>query len=147
MAFKIPESVLVVVHTARLDVLLLERARPPGLWQSVTGAREPDDADLSATARRELLEETGLATGTLTDWGHVNRYEIWPQWRAKYAPDVTHNTEHVFGFLADSAAVATLDPAEHVAQLWLPWQEAMERTFSPTNREAISQLPRRIARL
>ena len=107
----------------------------------MTGSREPDDPDLEATARRELLEETGLTVGTLTDWGHVNRYEIWPQWRAKYAPDVTHNTEHVFGFLVDSATVATLDPAEHTAQLWLPWQEAMERTFSPTNREAISQLP------
>ena len=147
MAYKIPELVLVVVHTARLDVLLLERAKQPGMWQSVTGSRELDDPDLEATARRELLEETGLTVGTLSDWGHVNRYEIWPQWRAKYAPDVTHNIEHVFGFLVDGPTVATLDPAEHDAQLWLPWQEAMERTFSPTNREAISQLPRRAAKL
>lgn len=147
MAYKIPESVLVVVHTKQVEVLLLERASQAGLWQSVTGSREPDDADLEATAWRELLEETGLAVGTLTDWHHVNRYEIWPQWRAKYAPGVTHNTEHVFGFLVDSATVATLDPAEHVAQLWLPWQEAMKRTFSPTNREAISQLPARAGRL
>jgi len=80
MAFKIPESVLVVVHTAQLDVLLLERVAQPGLWQSVTGSREMDDADLSATARRELLEETGLSVGTLTDWRLTNRYEIWPQW-------------------------------------------------------------------
>jgi len=145
MAFKIPESVLVVVHTARLDVLLLERADRPGMWQSVTGSREPDDPDLEATARRELLEETGLSVGTLTDWGHVNHYEIWPQWRARYAPDVTHNVEHVFGFRVDSPAVATLDPAEHVAQLWLPWRDAMEKTFSPTNREAIGQLPARTA--
>ena len=144
MAFKIPESVLVVVHTAALDVLLLERAAQPGFWQSVTGSREPDDADLAATARRELEEETGLVVGTLTDWALVNRYEIWPQWRSRYAPGVTHNVEHVFGFLVDRQAVATLDPAEHVAQLWLPWQEAMRKTFSPTNREAISQLPGRV---
>lgn len=150
MAFKIPESVLVVVHTARLDVLLLERADRRGAWgdwgawQSVTGSREPDDSDLLATARRELLEETGLSVGTLTDWQLTNRYEIWPQWRARYAPGVTHNTEHVFGFLVDSPTVATLDPAEHIAQLWLPWQEAMARVFSPTNRDAIGQLQRRV---
>jgi dATP pyrophosphohydrolase len=146
MAFKIPESVLVVVHTRALDVLLLERARQPGLWQSVTGSREADDADIVATARRELLEETGLSVGTLSDWRIVNRYEIWPQWRARYAPDVTHNTEHVFGFLVDSPTVATLDPAEHVAQLWLPWQQAIDKTFSPTNRTAIALLPERFAK-
>ena len=151
MAFKIPESVLVVVHTPRLYVLLLERADGGswgswGAWQSVTGSREPDDPDLEAAARRELLEETGLSVGTLSDWKLANRYEIWPQWRARYAPDVTHNTEHVFGFLVDSPTVATLDPAEHTAQLWLPWQEAMTKVFSPTNRDAIGQLPRRVAK-
>lgn len=147
MAFKIPESVLVVVHTPRLDVLLLERAGPPGheggLWQSVTGSREPDDSDLEATARRELLEETGLSRGTLTDWRLTNRYEIWAQWQGRYAPGVTHNVEHVYGFTVPEPVLATLDPNEHTNQLWLPWQEAMEKTFSPTNRDAIWQLHRR----
>lgn len=140
MAFKLPESVLVVVHTPQLDVLLLQRAVQPDFWQSVTGAREPGDPDLAATARRELLEETGLSAGTLTDWRLINRYEIWPQWRARYAPGVTHNTEHVFGFAVPEAAAVALDPSEHTAQIWLPWQEAMEKTFSPTNRDAIWQL-------
>ena len=140
MAFKLPESVLVVVHTVALEVLLMERAAQPGFWQSVTGSREPDDPDLTATARRELLEETGLSAGTLTDWRLTNRYEIWPQWRTRYEPGVTHNTEHVFGFLVPQATVATLDPAEHTAQLWLPWEQAMQKTFSPTNRDAIWQL-------
>jgi dATP pyrophosphohydrolase len=143
MAFKLPESVLVVVYTTALDVLLIERAANPGFWQSVTGSREPDDSDLEATARRELLEETGLSVGTLTDWRLTNRYEIWPQWRARYAPDVTHNVEHVFGFRVPQITVATLDPAEHTAQLWLPWQQAMEKVFSPTNRDAIWQLSQR----
>jgi dihydroneopterin triphosphate diphosphatase len=143
MAFKLPESVLVVVHTPALEVLLLERAANPGFWQSVTGSRESDDPDLEATARRELREETGLSVGTLTDWGVMNRYEIWPQWRARYAPDVTHNTEHVFGFRVPQITVATLDPAEHTAQVWLPWQQAMDKVFSPTNREAIGQLSQR----
>lgn len=143
MAFKLPESVLVVIHTPRLDVLLLERVGT-GYWQSVTGSREPDDPDLEATARRELLEETSLSVGTLTDWRQTNRYEIWAQWRARYDPDVTHNVEHVFSFQVAEQTVASLDPAEHVAQLWLPWQEAMTKVFSPTNRDAIRQLPRRI---
>ena len=146
MAFKLPESVLVVVHTAALEVLLLERAANPGFWQSVTGSRELDDADLEATARRELREETGLTAGTLTDWRVKNRYEIWPQWRARYAPDVTHNTEHVFGFQVPQITVATLDPTEHTAQLWLPWQQAMDKVFSPSNRDAIGQLSRREGR-
>ena len=143
MAFKLPESVLVVVHTTALDVLLIERAANPGFWQSVTGSREPDDPDLEATARRELVEETGLSVGTLTDWRLTNRYEIWPQWRARYAPEVTQNTEHVFGFQVPGTAVATLDPAEHTAQLWLPWRQAMEKVFSPTNRDAIWHLSHR----
>lgn len=146
MAFKLPESVLVVVHTPALEVLLIERAANPGFWQSVTGSREPDDPDLEATARRELLEETGLSAGTLTDWRLRNRYEIWPQWRHRYAPDVTHNTEHVFGFRVPEVTVATLDPQEHIAQMWLPWQKAMEKVFSPSNRDAIWQLPKRSGR-
>ena len=144
-AFKIPESVLVVIHTPQLDVLLLERAGQ-GLWQSVTGSREPGDLDLEATARRELLEETGLSQGMLADWRLTNRYEIWAQWQGRYAPGVTHNVEHVYSFAVPEPVPATLDPEEHTNQLWLPWQEAMEKTFSPTNRDAIWQLQRRVLR-
>lgn len=146
MTFKLPESVLVVVHTAALDVLLLERARQPGLWQSVTGSREPGDADLAATARRELQEETSFTDGALSDWRYENRYEIWPQWRHRYAPGVTHNVEHVFGFRIEERRPAVLDPAEHVAQQWLPLEAAMAKVFSPTNRDAIGQLAERVGR-
>ena len=38
MSYKLPLSVLVIVHTASRDVLLLERALRPGYWQSVTGS-------------------------------------------------------------------------------------------------------------
>jgi dATP pyrophosphohydrolase len=149
--YKLPESVLVVVHTADLRVLLLERAdTAESRWQSVTGSREPADADLAATARREVLEETGLdlaapGTGMLRDWRLRNRYEIWPAWRRRYAPDVTHNVEHVFGLTLAATFDVRLDPAEHRAFVWLPWRDAAQRCFSPTNRDAIGLLPARLA--
>ena len=62
-------------------------------------------------------------------------------WRHRYAPGVTHNTEHVFGLTVAAGTLVTLNPREHLRHLWLPWQEAAERCFSPSNAEAIRQLP------
>lgn len=145
-AFKIPQSVLVVIHTPALDVLLIERADAPGFWQSVTGSRDHPDETFEATAVREVHEETGLdarARGhVLRDWALENVYEIYPQWRHRYAPGVTHNTEHLFGLCVPHPVVVRLNPREHRQQVWLPWQQAMERCFSPSNAEAIGWLPR-----
>src|SRR5262249_57011179 len=110
MAYKIPESVLVIVHTRTLEVLVLERAKQPGLWQSVTGSREPDDPDLLATARRELSEETGLSIGTLSDWGIVNHYEIWPQWRGRFWPPRAAKTHAPFVFLVACPTIPATHP-------------------------------------
>ncbi|GAP35336.1 dihydroneopterin triphosphate diphosphatase [Piscinibacter sakaiensis] len=147
--FKIPESVLVVIHTPARRVLLLERADQPGFWQSVTGSKDAPDEALALTARREVAEETGLVVGTpelpaaaLRDWGLRNVYEIYPVWRHRYAPGVTHNTEHVFGLCLPQERPVTLAPREHLRQAWLPWEEAADRCFSPSNAEAILQLPR-----
>jgi dATP pyrophosphohydrolase len=134
--------VLVVIHTPALDVLLIERADHPGYWQSVTGALARDDEPLVDTARREVFEETGIAGGVLLDWGRSNCYEIYPVWRHRYAPGVTHNTEHVFGLTVAPGTPVTLSPREHLAHQWLPWRAAAERCFSPSNAEAILQLPR-----
>lgn len=143
---KIPQSVLVVIHTPALEVLLIERADAPGYWQSVTGSKDTDDEAFEATAVREVMEETGLdarAPGhVLTDWALENVYEIYPQWRHRYAPGITHNTEHLFGLCIPQAARVRLSPREHRDQLWLPWSEAAERCFSPANAEAIAWLPR-----
>ena len=142
---KIPVSVLVVIHTPALEVLLIERADKPGFWQSVTGSLDHPDEPLETAARREVLEETGLAGGLLLDWQMSNVYEIYPVWRHRYAPGVRHNTEHVFGLTVAAEARAdavTLNPGEHLASAWLPWREAAERCFSPSNAEAIRQLPR-----
>jgi dATP pyrophosphohydrolase len=146
---KIPESVLVVIHTARLDVLLIERADKPGFWQSVTGSKDSLDEPPAETAVREVAEETGIVVGSpdvpvayLRDWGLRNVYEIYPVWRHRYAPGVTHNTEHVFGLRVPAGMPVILNPREHLRFDWLPWQEAADRCFSPSNAEAILQLPR-----
>ena len=140
--FKIPRSVLVVIHTPGLEVLLIERADKPGYWQSVTGSLAAEDEPLELTARREVREETGITGGTLRDWQLENVYEIYPVWRHRYAPGVTHNTEHVFGLTLADKPVVTLNPREHLALVWLPWREAADRCFSPSNAEAILHLPR-----
>ena len=139
---KRPVSVLVVIHTQDGQVLLIERADAPGFWQSVTGSQDPGET-LEQTAIREVREETGLdATAfELAPWGLSTRYEIYARWRHRYAPGVTHNTEHVFGLKLPAPQPVTLAPREHVRYAWLPWQEAAERCFSPSNAEAIRQLP------
>jgi len=146
MAYKIPVSVLVVVHTPGLEVLLLERADRPGFWQSVTGSVDDEGEALAVTAARELREETGLdaARYELSDWRRQNRYEIYPRWRNRYAPGVTHNTEHVFGLRVPQAVEVTLAPREHLRYEWLPWREAAEKVFSWSNAEAIRELPQRV---
>lgn len=144
---KQPISVLVIIHSAALEVLLLERADHPGYWQSVTGSRDGEEA-LRETARREVFEETGIeATGPmLVDWQLQNEYEIYPHWRHRYPPGVTRNTEHVFSLMVPRDAAVRIAPREHLRYVWLPWQEAADKVFSPSNRAAILKLPEMMER-
>lgn len=156
--YKIPESVLVVIYSSGLDVLLIERADKPGYWQSVTGSKDAPDEPLIETAIREVFEETGIRVvertsgcgpggnevplTNLHDWHLSNVYEIYPVWRHRYAPGVTKNVEHVFGLLVPRDIPITLAPREHVNHIWLPYRTAADHCFSPSNAEAILQLPR-----
>jgi len=143
MAFKQPLSVLVLVHTQDLHVLLLERADYPAHWQSVTGSVEPGET-LGDAAVRELAEETGIdaaAYGGVIDRKVSNAFEIFPQWRGRYAPGTTHNVEHVFALAVPHRVPVTLAPREHLGFEWLPWREAAQKCFSWTNRAAIEALP------
>ena len=170
--YKQPVSVLVVIYTAPstelitsdlaavvgqpsrmasgftrtgLQVLLLERADYPGYWQSVTGSCEAGET-LVETALREVREETGLDARQypLSDWQSQNVYEIYPQWRYRYPPDIAHNTEYVFGLELPCVVPVQLEPREHLNFQWLAWQDAAEKVFSPSNRAAILELPHRI---
>jgi dihydroneopterin triphosphate diphosphatase len=154
--FKIPESVLVVIYTPALDVLLIKRAdSAPGaqdFWQSVTGSKDSIDEALCHTAAREVLEETGIDSRVgsslalaLADWHLENVYDIYPRWRHRYAPGVTRNTEHLFGLQVPPGTPVALNPREHSAFQWLPWQQAAQQCYSPSNAEAILMLPRFMA--
>lgn len=142
--FKIPESVLVIIYTSRLDVLLIERADHPGFWQSVTGSKDTLDEPVLQTALREVEEETGIvaAPAQMHDWCLSNVYDIYPAWRHRYAPGVTRNTEHVLGLRLPESCAVRLSPREHTAFQWLAHQKAAEKCFSPSNAEAILLLPR-----
>jgi len=142
--YKIPRSVLVVIHTPELQVLMMERCGWRDFWQSVTGSLEREDEPLRDAAIREVCEETGLDAPRygLIDWGVEHRFEIFKKHSSRYAPGVTHNLEHVFSMEVPEALEVRLDPAEHSSYRWLPQREAAELTISWTNRDAILSLPR-----
>ena len=142
MTFKLPVSVLVVVHTADLEVLLIERATRPGFWQSVTGSLDHGAEVVDAAAAREVREETGIdaAHGALRRWKVAYTFEIYQQWRHRFGPAVTYNTEHVLSLALRQRVPVTLAPDEHTAFAWLPWREAALRCFSWSNRDAIVML-------
>ena len=149
--YKIPQSVLLVIHTPALEVLLLRRAdMAEDFWQSVTGSKNTQAECWRDTALREVKEETGIdgdAHGcTLVDWQLENIYSIYPQWLHRYAPGVRQNTEHLFGLLVPEATPILLNPLEHTACAWWPWREAAQRCFSPSNAEAILLLPQFLSR-
>ncbi len=150
--FKIPQSVLVVIYTPALDVLLIRRADTwaagEAFWQSVTGSKDAMDEAWATTAAREVQEETGIdcrpgtpLSANLQDWNLENVYTIYPRWLYRYAPGVTHNTERLFGLQVTARVPVTLNPREHTAYQWLPYSEAADQCFSPSNAEAILSLP------
>ena len=149
-SYKIPQSVLVVIHTAALDVLLIRRA-DAGTWQSVTGSKDSLQESYWDTAVREVGEETGIdalhPSCALNDWALENIYDIYPAWRWRYPPDVSRNTERVFGLRVPEGLPIVLNPQEHTAHQWLPWRQAADTVFSPSNAEAILTLPRMLESL
>lgn len=147
--YKIPQSVLVVIYTPALDVLLIKRADAADFWQSVTGSKDALDESFEQTAIREVFEETGIdcapgmpLSNALFDWQLENVYDIYPRWQHRYAPGVTRNTEHLFGLMVPAGTLVRLSPREHTAGQWLPYRQAAQACFSPSNAEACLLLPK-----
>ena len=156
ISFKIPQSVLVVIYTPAMEVLLIKRADYAAsegeFWQSVTGSKDTESETFAQTAIREVMEETGIhcQAGSalfygLKDWQMENVYDIYPRWQHRYAPGVRRNTEHLFGLRVPEGTAVKLNASEHTDLQWLPWREAADRCYSPSNSEAILMLPRFIA--
>jgi len=145
--FKIPESVLVVIHTPACEVLLIKRADHLGFWQSVTGSKDFLTDSLVDTAVREVFEETGIQADAsrFVNWAVSNVYDIYPAWQHRYAPGVSRNTEHVFSLCVAAGTPIILSPKEHTAFQWLAYREAADACYSPSNAEAILMLPRFLA--
>lgn len=138
MAYKRPESVLVMIYDHNDQVLVLQRKDDPEFWQSVTGTIEIDEMPIE-TAIREVLEETGLDVITsgfdIVDTRVVNQFEIRPEWRHKYPPGEFTNTEYVFTVCVNSSLPITL--TEHFQYKWLKASDARDLVWSQSNRDAI----------
>lgn len=132
---------LIVIYAAD-DFLVMERCRPIGFWQSVTGSLEWDELP-DAAARREVIEETGIRSGLLLNLHWTQTYEILPAFGKVYAPGITRNLEHAFSLQLEQRAPVTLSPTEHVQYRWASSLEALATVSSDTNRKVIERLRRR----
>ncbi len=141
MQWRRPESVLIAIHTARGEFLLIERRKPPGFWQSVTGSLEWGESPGEA-ARREVIEETGITDGLLSDLNWSQVYEILPEFGHTFAPGITHNREHAFALLLPDRVPVTLSPKEHRRFQWVGAAEAAATASSHTDRTVIQHLLR-----
>ncbi len=138
-ALRRPESVLVVIHTPELDCLLLERVSPAGFWQSVTGTLKWQETAVDCAAR-EVREETGIEPDGLVEAGIEQRFPILPEWRDRYAPDVTENVEHLWYLALPEILPVTINPDEHLQYRWAQLEEAIATVTSWTNRAALERL-------
>ncbi|GJH42017.1 dihydroneopterin triphosphate diphosphatase [Pasteurella canis] len=139
--YKNPNSVLVAVYCEFTHrVLMLQRKDDPSFWQSITGSLELGELPRQA-ATREVKEEIGVdivAEGlSLFDCNEWIKFEIFPHFRYKYAPDITHSIEHWFLLALPDERAPVL--TEHIAFQWLSISEAVKLTKSWNNSALIEK--------
>ena len=139
MQYKNNQSVLVVIYAKDTNrVLMLQRQDDPDFWQSVTGTIESGETPKN-TAIRELWEEVRLDISenstALFDCKESIEFEIFPHFRYKYAPNVTHCHEHWFLLAMEQEFEPVL--SEHLAYRWVSPEQAIQMTKSSNNAEAI----------
>lgn len=122
------------------QVLVLQRKDDPEFWQSVTGSLEANELPIE-TAVRELEEETGICVKAynyeIVDRVLTNRYTIRPDWQYRYGPNVTSNLEYVFS--VEIHRDTPLELTEHLQFEWLSKEEAIDRVWSESNKQAIEK--------
>jgi dihydroneopterin triphosphate diphosphatase len=139
---KFPRSILVVIHTPKMETLLIERTPPLSFWQSVTGSQDEGET-WRETAIREVKEEVGIDAekhGTLVDLDYANVFAIYPEFRHRYPPGTTHNREHCFALCVNEKFTPYLSPDEHTAFQWVPMKEAIMIVRSWSNVAAFRQV-------
>ena len=136
---------MIVVDEEIGKILLIQQYGKPS-YILVAGYVNRGEAEEHAVVR-EVREETGMAAtaASIVDWKKTSTFEIFEEWRHRYAPDVRYNTEHVFSLVVEDNTPVVIAPGEHTSHCWLDYEEAATRVFSWSNRDAILELPDRLA--
>ncbi len=115
----------------RVALLLARDPARGGGWQPVTGKVEPTDPTLEDAARREVLEETGLAAVTMLDLGVESMFTGY---------DGHSYQERSFAAEALEGEGDVRLSEEHHDMAWVPFVEVEARLTYDENRRAFRAL-------
>lgn len=131
--------VKVLVHDGDRVLLLHRRPERGNFWQPITGTIEPSEAPL-ATARRELIEETGHAAEP-EPLGLAQSFMIESAYlESRYTDRPIIASELAYRVEVDAALPIRIDPEEHDEYGWFTFAEAYERIRWTDDREALERL-------